>query len=279
MDKWNLGDWSIKLSLNRADEEDWSKQRNRGESPIVKHAPLHLSKQCVMSRGRCTTGVHFNRPRVGLVPPLNAGIYYRFRVWSGGLTGMRSYSCSLLLGPEVWSFGSTVGGGCRYQNLCDLLAFAEYCSTFPCPPLLVVCFVQFLNLFANSAMFVLLGLNLCQLLNVVARRGFLFLNAKSAIGSAFPLMLDRQLIDCCLLSARVSVCLLFFIEFFRFVCNSFNFYSDNAIFVEKILIFLFFAGTGFHGGCSHWFQGSRFLSGDALQPLHFSTSALLGDLW
>ena len=43
-----------------------------------------------------------------------------------------------------------------------------------------------------------------------------------------------------LLSARVSVCLLCFIEFFRFVCNSFNFYSDNAIFVEKILIFLFF---------------------------------------
>ena len=118
---------------------------------------------------------------------------------------MRSNSHSLLLGPKVWSFDSAGGGGCGFQNLCDLSAFPEYCPTFRCPPLVVACFVQFLSLFAGSAMFVLLGLNLCQLLNVVAHHLFLFLNANSAIVSAFPLMLDRQLIDCCLQGFR-SAC-------------------------------------------------------------------------
>lgn len=111
----------------------------RGESPVLKHVPLHLSNRRVMSRGRCTTGVQHNRPRVGLVPPLMNSIYWRFRVSYGGLTGMRFCSRSFLLGLEVWAFGSAAGGGCRYQKLFALSPFAECCLTFSCPPLLVVC--------------------------------------------------------------------------------------------------------------------------------------------
>ena len=118
---------------------------------------------------------------------------------------MTIYPCSLFLGPGVWSFGSAGGGGCGFQNLRDLSADPEYCKSIRCPPLLVGCFGQFVNLFVCFAMFVLLGLNLCQFLNTDGHHSFLFLNAKSAIASAIALMMDCQLIDCCLPGFR-SAC-------------------------------------------------------------------------
>lgn len=121
---------------------------------------------------------------------------------------MTIYPCSLLLGPGVWPFDSTGGGGCGFQNLRNLSADPECCKLLHCPPSLVGCFGQFVNLFASSTIIVLLGLKVCQFLNIDGHRPFLFLYAKSAIASTIALMLDRQDIDCCPLGFRsaCSVC-------------------------------------------------------------------------
>lgn len=131
-----------------------------------------------------------------------------------------SFSChSFLLGTGLWAFSSAGGGRCGFQNLRNLLRFPVTCYAFQCPLLHVSCLLQYVNLLAGSGFLRLLGICICWLLDVAARRRLLFLDAKSVVVSMNPLMLDHQGFGSFALVRRIVQVFLHFFYFLLAECQ------------------------------------------------------------